>query len=572
MMRVRWLLCAAGGVVLLAIAAFWFFHQPEGIWFTEIASSAGLDLEPDYRVQGEYRVIETMGSGVALIDYDGDGWLDIVVGQGGELPGDSGPGKSSCRLYRNHRDGTFQDVTEAAGLHFAPFAQGMAVGDFDGDGHDDLFVAGFERSALFRNTGREGFEDVTETAGVAGSGWASSCAFADLNGNGYPDLIVTRYLADTIDQSGRPTIRCPTNQPRTPSPYGYCPPHAHDPEPDLLYRNNGDGTFTDISESAGLSDAAAPGLGVLVADLDGNGLLDLYVANDMERNQWWRNQGEFQFQESAEVAGVAVGETGESRAGMGIAAGDYDGDGLLDLLVTNFQDEPNDLYRQVSRGVFAVATDEARLRFPSMAVLGFGTGFIDADNSGDLDLFVSNGHINDFRSIGKPFKQPPQLFRNSGAGMFTDVSSGCGRYFQGSWLGRSVAFGDVNNDGAVDIVITHLDRPLALLRNDTRPRGHFLGLQLESTSASRSPVGSSVTLQWGNRTITRTVCSGGSYMAHNDPRVLVGLGDASEVDRIEIRWPDGTPQILPGLPVDNYYRVVQGESPSRLRWQSRDDS
>lgn len=562
------LLSVLVAVGLSGILVYRLFIPRDGIWFTDIGMAAGLGQQPETRAEGYYRVIETMGSGVALIDYDGDGWLDLVIGQGGELPGDTKPSDVSCRLYRNQRDGTFVDVTEAVGLRFTPFVQGLAVGDFDADGHDDLFIAGFGRSALYRNTGTGGFEDVTDAAGVAGSGWPSSCAFADLDGDGFLDLVVVRYLAETIDDRGMPTVRCPTRQPPPADLYGYCPPHSHPPQSDLVYRNHGDGTFVEVSEMAGLSRVAAPGLGVVIADLDGDGLLDIYVANDMQPNHWWRNEGQFRFQESAMVAGLAVGETGEARAGMGIAVGDYDADGRLDLLVTNFQDEPNDLYRQLAAGVFTIATSEAGLWGPSMSVLGFGTGFLDVDNSGELDLFVSNGHINDFRVIGKPFRQSPQLFRNQGTGTFANESADCGRYFQGQWLGRAVAFGDLDNDGDLDIVVTHLDRPPAILRNDSRPGGNFLGLKLESSSRSRSPVGSVVTAHVGDRTIHRTIHAGSSYLASNDTRLLIGLGDAEQVDRLEIRWPGGNEQQLEALPAGSYFEIREGESPQRIQYRS----
>ena len=584
-------------VIALGVIVYVRRDPGEGIRFVEVAEASGLVVEPETRAEGDYRVIETMGSGVAVIDYDGDGWLDVVIGRGGTLPGDAGDGDAgagdgdagdgdatvesgaagsgaqfgpSVRLFRNQRDGTFRDVTAAAGLNFAPFAQGFAVGDVDGDGHDDLFVAGFARSALFRNTGRGGFEEITERAGVAGSGWASSTALADLDGDGHLDLIVVRYLANTIDSRGKPTVRCPTRQAELNYRNGYCPPHAHSPEHDLLYRNRGDGTFEDVSERSGFADSAAPGLGVVVADLDGDGLVDIYVANDMTPNQWWQNQGEFRFQEAAAVSGLAVGEMGESRAGMGIAAGDYDRDGMIDLLVTNFQDEPNDLYRQDAPGVFSVATDDAGLRGASTRVLGFGTGFVDFDNSGELDLFVTNGHINDFRVIGKPFRQPPQLFRNLGDGRFEDRSDDCGGYFQGEWLGRGAAFGDFDNDGDTDIVVTHLGRIPALLRNETTPRGAFVGLKLVAESASRSPVGARLRVRVGSRTLHRWVVSGGSYLASSDPRVLIGIGGASSVDAVEIRWPDGDEHRFENLEADAYYEVSQGSPPRRI--DRRDES
>ena len=552
-------------LVVIGVALTWARYRGggEGIRFTDVGASAGIDLAPETRAEGAFRLIESSGSGIAVIDYDGDGWMDLVIGRGGELPGDRDPLDNACRLYRNRGDGTFEDVTERAGLRFAPFAQGMAVGDFDADGHPDLFIAGFERSALFRNTGRGGFEDVTETAGVAGEGWASSCAFADLDGDGYLDLYVTRYLGGTVDHLGRPTVRCPTATQGMGERYGYCPPHAHTALSDLVYRNNGDGTFTDVSEASGIGEETSPGLAVAILDVDNDGLLDIYVANDMRPNHWWRNLGDFRFQESAKPAGLAYGQGGESHAGMGVAVGDYDGDGMIDLMVTNFQDEPNDLYRQVAPGVFTLGTEEAGLKRPSRRVLGFGIAFLDADNSGHLDLVVANGHLNDFRSDGTPYQQAPQLFRNVGGGRFVDFSDEAGRYFRTKTLARAVALADFDNDGDIDIVVTHLDRPPALLRNDSRPRGHFLGLELAGDSPSGTAIGAVIRVACGDRVSSHTLYAGGSYLTSSDPRLLVGLGEHERVDRLTIRWPGGAEQTFEGLDADHYYRIVEGGSPEK---------
>lgn len=538
------------------------------IYFVDIAIASGIDFIPEDRAEGDFRLIEAMGSGVGLIDFDNDGRLDIVFGQGGRLPGDQQPSGPSCRLFHNQGSDTFIDVTQRSGITFDGFVQGFAVGDYDGDGHQDLFIAGFDRSALYRNLGDGRFEETTDTAGVAGSGWASSCAFADLNGNGYLDLYVVRYLADTIGPSGRPTVQCPTNQPGTASPYGYCPPMAHEPEADIIYRNNGDGTFTDISESSGIATARAPGLGLVIVDLDGDGKLDVYVANDMKPNQLWRNLGDLRFEEVGMLSGVAVGENGESRAGMGIAAGDYDGNGLIDLVVTNFQDEPNDVYRQITPGQFLNSTADAGLTIPSLTVLGFGIGFLDANNRGRLDLFVSNGHLNDYRVIGKPYEQKPQLFRNLGQTgnsnpgrvSFENISPTCGNYFRELWLGRSAALGDLNNDGLTDIVVSHLGRPPAVLKNASQPKGRFVSLHLESDTPSSSATGSQVAIYASTGVFKRVAFAGGSYLSASDPRLLIGLGDAVAIDRVEVTWPNGQQQVFKDLDLDSFYRIRQGKN------------
>lgn len=534
--------------------------------FRDAADQAGLTTRVENNARGQFRLIETMGTGLALIDVDADGWLDLVMGQGGALPGDAAQAAARTALYRNNRDGTFTDITDESGLDFRGFSQGMAVGDYDGDGHPDLFLAGFERSALFRNNGRGGLVDVTDQAGVAGRGWPTSCAFADLDGDGDLDLYVVHYLADTVDARGEPTVRCDALEGKR----GYCPPQAHRPEADVLYRNNGDGTFTDVSESAGLTRAAAPGLGLVIADFDADGMLDLFVANDQAPNQVWRNLGDLRFEEVAHGWGVALGENGETRAGMGVAAADHDGDGLLDLVVTNFYEEPVTLYRQVTPGLFQVTTAQARLAVPSRSVLGFGTGFLDADNDGLLDLFVTNGHINDVRRLGIPYAQPAQLFRNEGGGRFEDVSTGSGAYFEGAWLGRAAALGDLDNDGDMDILVSHLERNLALLLNETQPRGRFIMLELESATRSRSPIGAVVTARVGGRAITRHVVGGTSYLASHDPRVLIGVGEVDNVDELQIQWPSGRVETHRKVATDTWYRVREGEPPAAVRHRATD--
>ncbi len=528
------------------------------IRFREVAQSAGIEIAPFHAAFGRFRLIETMGSGVGLIDFDSDGWLDIVIGQGAAIHDQMGQSAQPTSLYRNNRDGTFTNATDSANFHVDGFTQGMAVGDIDADGHDDLFIAGFGRSSLFRNTGQGGLEDITERAGLAGSGWPTSCAFADLDADGDLDLYVCHYLADTVDAQGNPTVRCDALEGKA----GYCPPQAHLPEADVLFRNNGDGTFTDVSAEAGLADHPAPGLGLAIADLDGDGRLDIFVANDQMPNQAWRNLGGLRFSESAHEWGLALAETGEARAGMGVAAGDTNDDGRLDLLVTNFYEEPNSLFRQLAPGLFQVATPDSRLAVPSRAALGFGVGFLDADSDGRLDLFVTNGHLNDVRPLGIPYAQRPQFFHNTGGGRFAEISTQAADYFQGEYLGRAVALGDLDNDGDTDLVVTHLDRPPALLLNETPRTGGVLSLSLNSVSPSGSAVGARVTVHIGDRSITREVVGGTSYLASHDRRLLIGLGDAQKPDRLEVRWPSGTLESWDALPEAAFLKLDEGKPPA----------
>jgi hypothetical protein len=533
--------------------------EPPPVTFADLGTEVGLTVPHQEGADGRFRLIETMGSGAGLLDLDDDGWLDIFVAQGCPLPIEASQASWTARLYHNRRDGTFADVTDTAGVGFNGYGQGVATGDYDGDGHEDLFVSGFGRSALYRNRGDGTFEDATERAGVAGQGWPTSCAFADLDGDGDLDLYVVHYLADTVDAEGRPTINCDA----LPGRLGYCPPGAFRPEPDVLYCNNGDGTFTDVSQDSGIGRVAGNGLGLAIADWDDDGRLDVFVANDQSPNFLFRNLGNLRFEEVALAWGLAYDESGHARAGMGVAVGDYDGDGRSDILVTNFYEEGDTLYRNIAPGSFRVTTSAARLSVPSRGVLGFGAGFLDADNDGRLDLFTTNGHINDVRPVGMPYAMPPQFFRNRGGGRFADESSRAGPYFAGKWLGRAAAFGDLDNDGATDVLVTHLQRPPALLRNVTPTRGHFLALDLRAEGVGRRAVGMRVAATVGGRTIVRELAGGTSYLGASDPRIIVGIGDAGRVDRLEVRWPSGAARSWSGLNADRFLRIEEGSPEPR---------
>jgi hypothetical protein len=528
-----------------------------GITFRDVAAEAGLTVPHFNAADGRFRLVETMGSGVGLIDYDADGRLDVFVAQGCPLPPDPSQREHTARLYRNRGDGRFDDVTDAAGVAFNGYGQGVAVGDYDGGGGEDLFVAGFGRSALYRNRGDGTFEDATDRAGVAGGGWPTSAAFADLDGDEHLDLYVVHYLADTIDADGRPTATCNA----TPGAIGHCPPNVFRPEADVLYRNNGDGTFTDVSGEAGIAAVAGNGLGLAIADFDEDGTLDVFVANDQSPNFLFHGLGGLRFEEVALEWGVAYDESGQVRAGMGVACGDSDGDGRTDLLVTNFYEEGDTLYRNVGPGRFQVTTSRAGLTAPSRAVLGFGVGLLDADLDGRLDLLAANGHINDVRPLGMPYAMPPQLFRNVGGGRFADISASAGEYFLGRWLGRAAAFGDLDDDGDPDAVITHLGRAPALLRNDTPRRGHVLALELAAPGVGRRPVGARVSIQVGGHRIVRELAAGTSYLGSSDPRILVGLGGADRAERVEIRWPSGRVQAWDTLEAGRLYRLAEARAP-----------
>jgi hypothetical protein len=531
------------------------------IALVDVSRSAGLTTSHFNAADGRFRLVETMGSGVGLLDFDGDGWLDVFVAQGSRMPRDPADHTIAAELYRNNRDGTFTGCAREAGVAFEGYGQGVAVGDYDSDGHADLYVSGLGHGALYHNEGNGTFEDVGQTAGVAHPGWGTGCAFADLDGDGDLDLYVVHYLADTVDAAGNPTVSCNALA----GAIGYCPPSAFSPEPDSLFRNNGDGTFSDVSAASGIARSAGNGLGLAIADFDDDGRLDIFVANDRTPNHLFHNLGGLIFEEVALAWGVALNELGLLRAGMGVAAGDYDGDGRIDLVVTNFYEEGSTLYRNVAPGRFAVETARAGLLVPSRSRLGFGALMIDVDNDGYLDLFVANGHINDVRTIGMPYGMEPQIFRNLGNGRFRDVSSEAGVYFREALLGRGAAVGDLDNDGDADIVVTHLGRCPAVLRNETMPRGRALRLSLVGRAPGRTPIGAKVMVRAGSRTYNRVVAGGTSYLSASDTQILVGLGQATRADRVEVRWPSGHVDAWTDVPAEKDLLLEEGRKPRPRR-------
>jgi hypothetical protein len=522
-----------------------------------VAEGAGLNVTHFNAADGQFRLVETMGSGVGLLDYDGDGWLDIFVAQGSPVPRDPADHRHAAQLYRNNRDGSFTELARAAGVAFEGFGQGVAVGDYDGDGRLDLYVSGFGRSVLYHNQANGTFEDVTATAGVASPGWSTSCAFADLDKDGDLDLYVAHYLAETVDARGQPTVNCHALA----GAFGYCPPSAFRAEPDKLYRNNGNGTFSDVSESSGIGAPAGNGLGLAIADFDDDGKLDIFVANDKTPNLLWHNLGGMKFEEVGLAWGVALNESGLLRAGMGVAAGDHDGDGRVDLLVTNYYEEGSTLYRNAAPGRFEVATARAGLLVPSRSKLGFGTGFVDADSDGRLDLFVANGHVNDVRPLGIPYAMEPQFFWNVGQGRFREVSNDAGPYFGKPALGRGAAFGDVDNDGDADIVVTHLDRPPALLVNETERRGRVLRLTLIGKAPGQTPIGAKVMVRAGPHVVSRVIVGGTSYLSASDTQVLVGVGMVEKADRVDVRWASGRLESWTAVPTETDLLIEEGHAP-----------
>ncbi|MCB1021718.1 MAG: CRTAC1 family protein [Acidobacteria bacterium] len=498
-----------------------------------------------------------MSGGVALLDYDGDGFLDIYLVNGAllgdPLPPDAQPDKSGPqywnRLYRNRQDGTFEDVTKRAGVQGEGYGQGVAAGDYDNDGRPDLYVTSFGGGRLYRNRGDGGFEDVTAKAGVAGDGWLASAAFIDYDADGDLDLFVSRYL----DWSFSENRWCGDE---TRKQRAYCHPRYFEPVPHLLYRNEGDGRFTDVSAAIGLQDAPGKGLGIALLDADGDGAIDIFVANDKEPQQLFLNRPGG-FEEDALLTGVAYDGDGQTYSGMGVASGDYDGDGWPDLLVNALALQGYTLYGN-EKGQFRDVAAESGVAAASERRSGWGTGFLDFDNDGRLDLFVAQGHVMDNIEDTQPgvlYREPYMLLHNVGE-RFTDVSGEAGETFQAAHAGRGVAFGDLDNDGGVDIVINNNGEPAVLLRNQAK-RGHWLILDLEGSADNRDGIGAQITAVFGDRKLHATASAAGSYMSSSDPRIHLGLGTAETVRRIEIHWPSGRRQTLREIGADQVLTVRQ---------------
>jgi enediyne biosynthesis protein E4 len=528
--------------------------------FRDDARAVGLNFNYENDPTPMQRLPETMGGGVGLLDYDGDGWLDVYAVQGGTLPDrpDPPPAPQGDRLFRNRGDGTFSDVTAAARLmdFSGGYGHGVTVGDYDNDGHPDVLVSRWRSYALYRNRGDGTFEDRTTAMGLAGSrDWPASAVFADLDGDGDLDVYVCHYA----DWDARNAPLCP--HANDPHKYTYCGPRTFTATPDHVFRNDGV-RFVDVSEAAGIrgADGDGRGLGVVAANLDDDNLIDLFVANDMSANFLFRNRGGFRFEETAAKSGVATSSSGGYLAGMGIACGDLDGDGRLDLAVTNFYGESTTFYRNLGEGLFADQTSAIGLAAPTRYKLGFGAAFLDANNDGRLDLVQANGHVNDLRPT-VPYAMPAQLMLGEAPCRLVDVSQRAGAPWQVPRLGRGLACGDLDNDGRLDLLIITEGTPLAYFHNQG-PCGHFVMLQLEGAAprSNRDAIGARVTLTADGRRQMAERIGGSSYLSANDHRLHFGLGEATRIESVEVRWPSGKVDRHSGLAADTGYLLREGWS------------
>jgi tetratricopeptide (TPR) repeat protein len=534
--------------------------------FADEAADAGLRFTFDNGQTFEHLLPETMSGGVGLLDYDGDGRIDVYCVQGGALrersaSGEKSPPAPGDRLFRNRGDGTFEDVSErsriAAIAWGRGYGKGVAIGDIDNDGDPDLFVTRVDSYALYRNRGDGTFEDATAAAGLAGRrDDPSSAALADLDGDGDLDLYVCHYMI--WDPSHPPT--CPDDH----GGYFYCDPSKVQAAPDHAFRNDG-GRFVDVTAASGLAESGGRGLGVVAADLDDDNLVDLYVANDGSANYLFRNKGGFRFEDVALESGVAGSASGGYQAGMGVACGDLDGDGRPDLLVTNFYGEGTTYYQNLGHGLFADRSLPSGLGLATRYLLGFGIAMSDVGNLGRLDILATNGHVNDNRRYF-PYAMPCRLYANRPDGRLVDVSREAGACWDVPRVGRGLAVGDLDNDGRPDAVILSQNGPLAYFHNRSERVGRFITLKLEGDPASgsnRDGVGARVIVTAGGRRQVAQRLGGGSYQSANDPRLHFGLGDSDRADRVEVRWPSGRIDRHENLAAGTGYLLQEGESKPR---------
>jgi hypothetical protein len=537
--------------------------------FVDLAQKAGIDAR---MVNGgsetKKYAFESTGSGTALIDYDNDGYLDIFLVNGSRLEGFPASSTPTNHLFHNNRDGTFTDVTMRAGVGSFGWGQGVCIGDYDNDGFDDLFVTYQGRqNILYHNNGDGTFTDASAKAGLGGlpRNWSTGCAFVDYDHDGRLDLFVASYIDFNLATAGLPgsgpncfskgvAVFC--------GPRGLPAAHSH------LYRNQGNGKFADVSAAAGIRNASdCYGLGVLTGDFENRGWPDIYVACDSTPSLLFRNNGDGTFTERGVQAGIAYDEDGREQAGMGVSAGDYDADGRLDIFKTNFEDDVPDLYHNEGDATFSFRTFDAKLGF-NLKYLGWGGGFFDYDNDGWPDIFIANGHV--YPELEKhnhpesPYRQRNLLYHNSGNGRFEDVTSIAGSAFDLRRSGRGAAFGDLDNDGRVDIVVNNQNDPPAFLHNESENPGHWISIRTVGNKSNHDGIGARATVVTGGRRQIQEVRSGGSYLSQGDLRLHFGLGSATTIDRVEVQWPSGTVDEVDNIPSDRFLTVEEGRGKARM--------
>ena len=531
---------------------------PPQPFFEEIpAARSGLHWTHDNAFSPRRYLPESLGPGVAFVDYDDDGWMDVFLVNSGSSDFYRPSTKPRNALYRNNRDGTFTEVTENAGVAGGDsFGMGVAAADYDNDGDPDIFVTAYGRSTLFHNKGNGTFADVTDAAGVAIPGWTTSAVWFDYDGDGLLDLFVCSFVQYTIESQDL-CIQSRGGKP------GYCVPRMFKPTASFLYRNNGDGTFRDVSTETRLSARRGKALGVVATDVDNDGRMDLFVANDTVENFLLVNRGARGWDDVGFASLVALGMDGWPRSGMGVDAADVDGDGWQDLFVSNLDKEMFALYRNTGRGVFDDLSFGSEIGRATYYLSGWGLKFFDFDDDGTLDLILANGHPDDRvseRSAKVRYLEPMLLFRQQ-EGQFRNVSAEAGPAFEGEYGARGLAIGDYNNDGRTDVLVGVNGGAPLLLENHAGTENHWLGVRLRGVKANRDGVGAQITWEAGGTRRSRLRTAGGSYLSAHDPRVILGLGQATRADWVEVRWPapSGLVERFPGLEPGRYWALVEGE-------------
>jgi hypothetical protein len=530
-------------------------HPPTpGFRLLDVASQAGIQFRHNSGAYGGKLLPETLGSGCAFLDYDGDGWQDVLLINSMDWPGHKRQ-RSTLALYRNNRNGSFTDVTRRAGLDLEMYGMGVAVGDYDNDGFPDILITCVGQNRLFKNTGKGTFTDITQASGLGGrQGFSTSALWFDYDGDGLLDLFVCNY----VKWSPEHDVFCSLDGKLK----SYCTPEAYRGETCWLFHNRGNGTFEDVTAKCGIFDSSSKSLGVAMLDFDGDGWPDLFVANDTQPNKLYRNQHDGTFKDVAVEAGVAFSTEGKARAGMGVDIADFDGSGLPGIAITNFDNEMIGLYRPLGHGTYQDVAAQAGVGFPSVNTLGFGCLFLDLDLDGSVDLVVANGHIDDtVRNIrgNVGYAQSPQLFLNDGRGIFHDVASEAGESFNQPKVGRGLCYADFDRDGDLDLLMTTNNGPAYLFRNDLLSENRSIRFRLVGTISNRDAIGASVRIFTGTLSQSRLVKGGSSYLSQSELPLTFGLGKRESVDRVVIQWPSGRTEDYKNLAGGRAYECTESK-------------